>query len=73
MTQTSPIKQLQTKSADQSCQHIWIIQPATGPLSDGVCESCGESKEFQNYIEASTWRDDKIAMGEEPEESSLDY
>ena len=41
------------------CRHHWIIQPATGPISSGVCQICDETREFQNYVEASTWGDDK--------------
>jgi hypothetical protein len=41
------------------CRHYWVIQPATGPVSQGVCQHCGESREFKNYVEASTWGDDK--------------
>jgi hypothetical protein len=43
----------------QGCRHYWVIQPATGPVSQGVCQHCGESREFKNYVEASTWGDDK--------------
>jgi hypothetical protein len=43
----------------QGCRHYWVIQPATGPMSQGVCQHCGESREFKNYVEASTWGDDK--------------
>lgn len=41
------------------CRHYWVIQPATGPVSQGVCQHCGESREFKNYVEASTWGGDK--------------
>ena len=37
------------------------IQAATGPVSSGVCQVCGEEREFKNYVEASTWGDDKGA------------
>ncbi len=43
------------------CCHHWVIQPATGPVSPGVCQNCGEAREFKNYVEASTWGDDKGA------------
>ncbi len=34
------------------CRHYWVIEPATGPTSLGVCQSCREAKEFKNYIES---------------------
>ncbi len=43
-----------------TCRHYWVIQPATGPVSPGVCQSCGLAKDFNNYIvAASVWGDDK--------------
>ena len=33
-----------------SCRHHWIIEPANGPTSHGVCQNCQESKEFNNSI-----------------------
>ena len=35
----------------QTCRHHWIIQPAEGPMSLGVCRLCLEEKEFQNAID----------------------
>ena len=32
------------------CRHYWIIAPAEGPLSRGVCQHCHEVKEFHNSI-----------------------
>ena len=42
-----------------SCQHHWVIQEADGPFSLGLCQSCGQFKEFKNYLEASHWGDEK--------------
>ena len=39
------------------CPHHWVIQPASGPFSQGTCQVCGSVKEFKNYVEASTWGD----------------
>ncbi len=66
MTQQAPITDpLVTEpveeQAEPQCCHHWSIQPATGPLSSGVCQVCGEVREFKNYVEASTWGDDKGA------------
>lgn len=52
-----------------ACRHHWVIQPATGPVSQGVCQTCGEVREFKNYIEASSWGDDKVS-GRSRSESS---
>ena len=43
----------------QTCAHHWVIQPAMGPSSQGVCQICGESKDFQNYVEAASWGDSR--------------
>lgn len=39
------------------CRHHWIIQPALGPHSLGVCLGCGESREFNNSVGNHTWDD----------------
>ena len=66
MTQQAPITDPQVtepveEQAEPQCCHHWVIQPATGPVSSGVCQVCGEVREFKNYVEASTWGDDKGA------------
>lgn len=33
-----------------TCPHHWIIEPATGPTSLGVCKLCGAEKEFSNQF-----------------------
>ena len=43
---------------DRGCRHYWIIQPATGPVSQGLCQNCGQTREFKNYVEAATWGDE---------------
>ena len=35
----------------ETCCHHWMIQPADGPVSLGVCQFCMEAKEFKNSIE----------------------
>ena len=37
------------------CQHRWLIASPNGPSSIGLCQLCGERKEFMNYIEGSAW------------------
>ena len=61
MTQPAPSTNPTNDKEPPRCSHHWVIQPATGPYSAGVCQVCGESKEFKNYVEASTWGDDKSA------------
>ena len=40
------------------CQHHWVIDSPAGPVSKGVCRLCGEEREFQNYLETSSWGND---------------
>ena len=37
------------------CNHHWVIDPPAGPVSKGACRSCGEERDFLNYIEGA-WR-----------------
>ena len=30
------------------CTHYWVIARSNGPLSEGVCQLCGEKREFMN-------------------------
>jgi len=40
------------KPAEKStCQHYWLIEPALGPTSRGVCKYCGQKKVFLNIVE----------------------
>ena len=48
-------------AAVSECRHHWVIQPADGPVSNGACQICGESREFKNYVESATWGDSRIA------------
>ena len=38
-----------------NCAHHWMIEPPNGPLSDGVCQRCGEKREFMNSAEWRPW------------------
>ena len=42
------------------CRHHWLIQAADGPISNGVCRICGETREFKNYVETATWGDTRL-------------
>ncbi|MCH8297923.1 MAG: helix-turn-helix transcriptional regulator [Chloroflexi bacterium] len=37
------------------CAHHWIIAVPNGPMSDGVCQRCGDHREFQNSISDYRW------------------
>ena len=34
-----------------TCVHHWLIEPAIGPVSHGVCKRCGEQKDFLNILD----------------------
>ena len=44
-----------------TCCHHWVIQPADGPESRGVCRVCGEVRAFKNYVEGGKWGDTRPA------------
>ncbi len=48
------------------CRHHWVIQPADGPMSNGVCRICGETRDFQNYVETATWGDTRLINRPDP-------
>lgn len=31
-----------------TCPHHWVIEPANGPRSRGVCKKCGALRAFRN-------------------------
>ena len=39
---------------------FWVIQSAMGPVSQGVCQACGEVRDFKNYVESASWGDTKL-------------
>jgi len=57
-----------------ACMHHWVIELATGPISLGVCRNCQETREFQNYIDETTWvgsrRNNRKPPGEEDEDGN---
>lgn len=56
MTNSSYIRNLATRSP-LGCRHDWVIQPAAGPLSIGVCRICGAQREFKNFVGDPLWDD----------------
>ena len=76
MTQQAAIEQT-TEITDAfidegpQCMHYWVIQPATGPVSPGICQTCGDTRDFKNYVEGASWGDSRLSSrsnGEEPKE-----
>ena len=39
----------------KQCTHHWVIDMPNGPLSDGVCQICGEARAFKNSTESTSW------------------
>ena len=37
---------------ESGCVHHWVLAPPDGPTSKGACRSCGNERDFENYIEA---------------------
>ena len=37
----------------KDCIHHWVIETANGPTSQGVCATCGSSREFCNSVSES--------------------
>ena len=35
------------------CRHHWVIGPANGAVSVGVCKYCQETRKFKNFIDTS--------------------
>ena len=35
------------------CAHYWVIEPASGPTSRGVCKFCMEARDFHNSVESN--------------------
>ena len=55
---------------ESQCMHYWVIQPATGPVSAGICQTCGETREFKNYVEGASWGDSRLSNRSTSEESA---
>ena len=55
MAQKTAIPPIEEMEPSPQCRHHWVIQPADGPVSPGVCQLCGEVREFKNYVEAGPW------------------
>ena len=53
------------------CQHHWVLEAPSGPLSSGYCKKCGKVRKFPNSAESVSWEESKhIADKIEPNELS---
>ena len=62
-TTIAPAPEVENDAAETTavCRHHWVIQPADGPVSNGSCQICGETREFKNYVESASWGDSRVA------------
>ena len=37
------------------CKHHWLIETPNGPVSEGVCQRCGEKRGFMNSGASTPW------------------
>jgi len=58
----SPPDATEEQSEEKVCKHHWEIEPPTGPFSQGVCQFCGEVREFNNSIPEQQWGDRRIVQ-----------
>ena len=48
-------RELLTDYVISRCAHHWIIAVPNGPVSDGVCQRCGDHRDFHNSISDYRW------------------
>ena len=46
------------------CPHHWLIDPAGGPTSEGVCRLCGAHRHFRNYLDDAPWDNNEPGSGD---------
>ena len=68
ISQSAEIPEDVIEEAPQS-MHYWVIQPATGPVSPGICQTCGEARDFKNYVEGASWGDSRLSNRSNNEDS----
>ncbi len=56
-SRTSALKQVKPVAVAEKtgCSHHWVIEPPNGAVSAGKCRLCGESRDFKNSYEYSSW------------------
>ena len=69
MTQQTAIPASEDIEEGPQCMHYWVIQPATGPVSPGVCRTCGTTRDFKNYVEGASWGDSRLSARSGSDES----
>ena len=42
---------LEATQGRSGCQHYWVLDSPAGPISTGACRSCGQERDFPNYIQ----------------------
>ncbi len=42
-----------------TCRHHWVLGIPAGPISEGICNMCGEFRNFKNYLENTRWEGDR--------------
>ena len=47
-----------------ACAHHWVIESPNGPLSEGVCQRCGERREFSNSVDSQPWAINQRSKGQ---------
>lgn len=70
MTQHTAIPVSENIEEAPQCMHYWEIQPATGPFSPGICRTCGETRDFKNYVEGASWGDTRLSNRSGGDESN---
>ena len=60
MASQPPVVSLTEIQELAQCRHHWVIQPAPGPVSQGVCQACGEERDFKNFVESASWGDTRV-------------
>ncbi len=38
------------------CQHHWLLEDPSGPMSKGRCQKCGASREFPVELKYATYK-----------------
>ncbi len=56
-TKTASKTRSKSPSAENlgECNHHWLIDPPSGPISTGHCKLCGVERNFPNSSEDSIW------------------
>ena len=54
-TASKPRPQNEAAPGIGACNHHWLIDPPSGPISTGHCKLCGCERKFPNSSEDSIW------------------